>query len=68
MTQNRYSSPIPASIPDEDNDDRMESCSLGPQNQLGLEQEDQSGLRSDDNTVALDKKGEIKHHEVIAKY
>jgi hypothetical protein len=38
MTQNRYSSPIPASIPDED------------------------------NAVVLEKKGEIKHHELIVKY
>ena len=53
----------------------------GPQNQLGLDPEypsrfqqdvlqpeDQFGLRRDNEAVALDKKGEINHHEVIAKY
>jgi hypothetical protein len=40
----------------------------GPENQLGLEREDESCLRWDNHAVALDKKGEIKHHELIAKY
>jgi hypothetical protein len=40
----------------------------GPENQLGLEPGDQFGLRRDDQVVALDKKGEIKHYEAIAKY
>jgi hypothetical protein len=41
---------------------------LGPENQLGLEREDESYLGWDNHAVALDKKGEIKHHELIAKY
>lgn len=70
----RYSSPsIPASISDEVNDGGMESNSSGtdwpgPENQLGLEQEDQFDLRCDDQLVTLDKKGEINRYEAIAKY
>ena len=64
------SSPITAFIPIENTDSSTDSDSfsmewLWPQNQLGLEPEYLSG---DDQVVALDKKGEIKYHEVIAKY
>jgi hypothetical protein len=89
MIQNRYSSPLPATIPDEDTDSTKNSDSSGddtdnstesewwhPQNQLGLEQdyqlglepEDRFGFQQDDQVVALDEKGEIKHHEAIEKY
>jgi hypothetical protein len=68
MTQNKYSSPIPSSIPDEDvdNDSGTESNPfdadwLGPENQLGLEPDD-----DDDEAVGLDKKGKmIKHHKTM---
>ena len=64
------SSLITAFITDNNTDNSTDSDSfseewLWPQNQLGLEPEYLSG---DNQVVALDKKGEIKHHEVIAKY
>jgi len=67
MTQKKYSSPIPSSIPDEDvdNDSRTESDPSGtewsgPENQLGLE--------PDNQVVGLDKEGEIKHHKTMVIY
>jgi hypothetical protein len=55
MTQNKYSSPIPSSIPGEDVEDHSSTESdvewLGPKNQLGLEPHNQ--------TVGLDKEGKI---------
>ena len=41
-----------------------------PENQLGLEPplDDQFGCRRDDQVVALDNEGEVKHHEAIAKH
>ena len=64
------SSPITTFIPIENTDSSTDLDSfstewLWPQNQLGLEPEYLSG---DDQVVALDKKGEIKYHEVIVKY
>jgi hypothetical protein len=66
------SSSIAAVIPDQDADSSTESDSSGaewwwPQNQLGLEA-DRFGFQRDEQVVALDKKGEFKHHEVIAIY
>jgi hypothetical protein len=57
------------SIPD---DDPIQTDSSGaqwwwPENQLGLEQ-DRVGRQSDNQGVALEKKGKIEHHEAIAKY
>jgi hypothetical protein len=97
MTPN--SSPIPSSIPNEDNgipdedistisDNPDEDISISdnpdedistisdsssvqwwwPENQQGLEQEDRIGLHSDDQAVTLDKKGEIKLYDAIARY
>ena len=67
MIQKSYSSPIPSSIPnkDVDNDSSTESDPsgvewLGPENQLGLE--------PDNQVVGLDKEGKIKHHETIVIY
>ena len=67
MTRKKYSSPIPSSIPDKDvdNDSSTESDPsgaewLGPENQLGLEPDDQA--------VGLYKEGKIKHHETIVIY
>ena len=67
MTQKKYSSPILSSIPnkDVDNDSSMESDPSstewpGPENQLGLE--------PDDQVVGLDKEGKIEHHETIVIY
>lgn len=67
MTQNRYPSRIPSSIPNEDVDEDSSTESdvsgaewSGPENQLGLEPDDQA--------VGLDKKGDIRHHETIAIY
>jgi hypothetical protein len=71
-----------AIIPDEDMDSitewdsfHVESDSSSvewwvPENQLGLEPplDDQFGFRRDDQVVALDNEGEIKHHEAIAKH
>ena len=82
MIQNRYSSPIPATIPDEnmdsstkksnssgeDTDNSTESEWWLPENQLGLKREDQFGFQQDDQVIALDEKGKIKHHEAIEKY
>ena len=71
MVQNRYSSPVTA-FSDEDmyssTESDPDSSWLGPQNQLGLEPEDQFGSRWDDEEEALDNKGEIKHYEAIMKY
>jgi hypothetical protein len=67
MTQKKYSSPIPSSIPDKDidNNSSMESDPSGmewsgPENQLGLEPNNQA--------VGLDKGGKIKHYETIVIY
>ena len=40
----------------------------GWDDELGLEPGEQFGTWQDDDEVILDKKDEIKHHEVIAKY
>ena len=65
MTYNRHSSPIPSSILNEDVDEDSSTESdpsgaewSGPENQLGLELDDQA--------VGLDKRGDIRHHETIA--
>jgi hypothetical protein len=67
MTKKKYSSPIPSSIPDEDinNDSGMELDPSGmewsgPENQLGLEPNNQA--------VSLDKGGKIKHYKTIVVY
>jgi hypothetical protein len=63
MPQLQYPSFIPSSIPNEDINSNSDSSMksdlssvewLGPENQLGLEPDDQAGV--------LDK-GKIKHHE-----
>ena len=66
-TQKKYSSPIPSSISDKDVDNNSSTESdpsgvkwLGPENQLGLE--------PDNQVVGLDKEGKIKHHETIVIY
>jgi hypothetical protein len=69
MIHRRSSSSIIAFIPD----DAMDSCTesdsswMGPENQLGLEPGELYDSRWDDDEVALDKKGEIKRYEAIAK-
>lgn len=74
MIQNRHSSPIIPFISDEDMQSSTESDSSwwGPENQLGLEPGlepgELFGSRRDDEEVALEKRGEIKYHEAIAKY
>jgi hypothetical protein len=81
--RNRFSSPITI-ISDEDifadedvdANSSTESDSSSekwgwPENQLGLELEDQSYFRrddQDDEVVALDENGEIEHHEAIPEY
>jgi hypothetical protein len=67
MTQKKFSSPVPSSIPDEDvdHDSGTESDPYGaewsgPENQLGLEPDNQA--------VGLDKGGKIKHYETIVIY
>ena len=67
MTQKRYYSPIPSSVPDEDvdNDSKTESDPYGaewpgPENQLGLEPANQA--------VDLDEEGKIKHYETTVIY
>jgi hypothetical protein len=75
MVQNRYPSPIIV-ISDEDtrtdSSTEADSSWWGPENQLGLQPGEQFGSRrddeDDDEEVALDKKGEIKYYEAIAKY
>jgi hypothetical protein len=73
------SSPIIASFSNDDTDSSTESdLSWGwPENQLGLEPGERFDSRRDDEEVALDdeeeevaleKKGEMIHHEGIAKY
>jgi len=68
MKQNRYPSPIIASDEDTGCSSESDSSWWGPENQLGLEPGELFGSRLDDQEVALDEKGEIKHHEAIAKY
>ena len=46
----------------------LESSWWGQENQIGLEPGQQFGAWLDDEEVALDKKGDIKHLEAIAKY
>ena len=68
MTQTKYSSYVPSSIPDKDvnNNSGTESDSSadaewpGPENQLGLEPYNEA--------VGLDTKGKIKHHVTIVIY
>ena len=67
MTQKKNSSPIPSSIPDEDiNNDS--STELDPSGAEWSGPENQLGLEPDDQAVALDKEGKIKHHETIVIY
>jgi hypothetical protein len=80
---NRYSSPIPSSIHDEDveEDNRSEldpSCNEWSEEDVDKESdpsgaewsgpENQLGLQSDDQPVRLHERGEIKLHETIAIY
>jgi len=54
-----------------DSSTEADSSWWGPENQLGLQPGEQFGSRrddEDDDEVALDKKGEIKYYEAIAKY
>jgi hypothetical protein len=62
-----YPSAIPSSIPDEDvNNDS--STKLGPSGIAWLGPENQLGLEPDDQAVGLDTKGKIKHHITIVIY
>jgi hypothetical protein len=68
MARNRNSSPIIVFSDDDDMESSTESESSWGwlQNQLGLELGEQFGSQQDDEGVALDKKGEMNHHEGIA--
>jgi hypothetical protein len=75
MALKKNSSPIPSSIPDEDEDiysgtesDPSGAEWSGPENQLGLEPDDLFGFRRADQVVGLDEKGEINYHETILNY
>ena len=81
MVKNRYSSPIIISDEDIDSsstesDSTIESDPTielnpdywGPENQLGLESRELSRYRQDNGEVALDEKGEVKHHEAIVTH
>ena len=72
MAKNRYSSPIIISDEDIDSSSTESDSTIesdpdywGPENQLGLESRELSRYRQDNGEVALDKKGEVKHHEAI---
>jgi hypothetical protein len=68
MIQSGYSK-IKSFISNDDIDSVTESDSSwgGPENQLGLEPREHIDSQGDVEEVDLDE-GEIKHHEVIAKY
>jgi hypothetical protein len=65
-----HSPDIPTSIHGEDEDSNTESDSScqewsGPENQLGLEQDNHSSIQQNDQINPLDEKGETMHHKEI---
>lgn len=64
MMHNKHSSPITLFDEDSNTESETEASScvewLGPENQLGLEQEDPFGVEPDDEVNVEIEKGEIK--------